>query len=346
MLRINHMVPAQPVPFSPPATEQIHRFHQSVAGLLETWVRRRASAHTQRAYRQDVLTFVRFLGLPWPEQSHELLSASVPDVQNYRDWLLAKGAARKTLNRRIASLSSFYRYLGACAAELRLPVNLPNPAHSQFIARGAADPRTETCALSLAAARQLLSLPVGHTLREVRDRALLRLFLYTGIRLSTACRLQAGDFLWDGSGTATLRLREKGERFRTIGIHHAAAVAVQEYIDRAAVVDGPLFRPLAGPRTDRLQNRPLSPAALYLLLLRYLARLPGAVRGPADGPAKPRCIYTPHSLRATTATLLLQQGVDIVKVQELLGHRHITTTQIYDKRRRSVAESASHEISL
>lgn len=49
-------------------------------------------------------------------------------------------------------------------------------------------------------------------------------------------------------------------------------------------------------------------------------------------------IYTPHSLRATTATLLLDAGVDITKVQELLGHRHITTTQIYDKRRRSTSE--------
>jgi site-specific recombinase XerD len=51
-------------------------------------------------------------------------------------------------------------------------------------------------------------------------------------------------------------------------------------------------------------------------------------------------------LRATTATLLLQSGVDMTKVQELLGHRHITTTQIYDKRRRSVADSASCEVPL
>ena len=51
-----------------------------------------------------------------------------------------------------------------------------------------------------------------------------------------------------------------------------------------------------------------------------------------------------HGLRATCATRLLALGVDIAKVQELLGHRHITTTQIYDKRRRSTAESASHDV--
>ena len=58
------------------------------------------------------------------------------------------------------------------------------------------------------------------------------------------------------------------------------------------------------------------------------------------------CIYTPHSLRATTATLLLDAGVDIIKVKELLGHRHVTTTQIYDKRRRSLKEGASHDVPI
>ena len=59
-----------------------------------------------------------------------------------------------------------------------------------------------------------------------------------------------------------------------------------------------------------------------------------------------RCVYTPHSLRATTATLPLDAGVDIMNVKELLGHRHVTTTQIYDKRRRSLKEGASHDVPI
>lgn len=90
----------------------------------------------------------------------------------------------------------------------------------------------------------------------------------------------------------------------------------------------------------------------YKLLQGYLAHLPGStheVEVPAEGgdtQKVKRCVYTPHSLRATTATLLLDAGVDIIKVKELLGHRHVTTTQIYDKRRRSVKEGASHDVPI
>lgn len=85
---------------------------------------------------------------------------------------------------------------------------------------------------------------------------------------------------------------------------------------------------------------------MWRLIESYLERLPGAAKESLqeDGTVQRTCIYTPHSLRATTATLLLDAGVDIVKVKDLLGHRHVTTTQIYDKRRRSTSESASHDL--
>lgn len=62
-------------------------------------------------------------------------------------------------------------------------------------------------------------------------------------------------------------------------------------------------------------------------------------------PRGKQCVFTFHSLRATTATLLLDAGVDIRKVQDVLGHRQVTT-QIYDKRRRTTSESASHDVPI
>ena len=86
---------------------------------------------------------------------------------------MEKNAAPKTINRRISSVSSFFKYLAAAAAEIRLPITVPNPAHAQFISRESTDPREETRALSATRARQLIGLPDGESLVDYRDRAIL-----------------------------------------------------------------------------------------------------------------------------------------------------------------------------
>jgi site-specific recombinase XerC len=75
--------------------------------------------------------------------------------------------------------------VGAAAAELRLPITVPNPAHAQFVGRASSDPVEETRALFLAGARQLMSLPKGDDILATRDRAILKTYLYSGIRLAT-----------------------------------------------------------------------------------------------------------------------------------------------------------------
>jgi integrase len=147
---------------------------------------------------------------------------------------------------------------------------VPNPAHAQFISRESTDSREETRALSATRAPQLMLLPVGDSLLDYRDRAILKFFLYSGARLSTACRLKVSDFHQD-SDQATIRLHEKGDRRRTIGLHFQAAQAIGDYIDKAELISGPLFRPRFNPRSKA-----------------------GRVN-----------VYISHSLRATTATLLL-----------------------------------------
>jgi site-specific recombinase XerD len=335
-----------------PAVEaQVRSFYQSVAQIFERWVTRRSSEHTQRAYRQDVLSFIEFLELRWPEDSTRLFSVSVADVLAFRDLMLEELKAPKTINRRIASLSSFYKYLQGCASEFRLPITVPNPAHAQFISRGSSDPRDETKALSATRARQLMGLPSGDSVFDFRDRAIIKFFLYSGARIGTACRLKVSDFHQDGD-EATITLHEKGDKHRRIGLHFAAAEAISEYIKKAELKRGPLFRAQRNSRVRELGDKHMTTVTMYKLLQGYLTRLPGAMIEEdvvaEDGSVRKvtRCVYTPHSLRATTATLLLDAGVDIIKVKDLLGHRHVTTTQIYDKRRRSLKEGASHDVPI
>jgi len=332
---------------TPDVRHRVEKFYGSVADLFEVWVSRRRSPHTRRAYRQDVTCFINFMRLEWPAASWRMYTVLVKDVQAFRERLAASGAAPKTMNRRISSLSSFYKFLAAVAAELRLPITVPNPAHAQFISRESNDPLDETRALSATRARQLMGMPAGDSLVDARDRAILKFYLYTGARLGAGCHLTVGDFHREGD-EATIRLSEKGGRHRTVGLHFAAAEAIAEYIGRAKLMGGPLFRPRRTSNTDKLADRPFNPMGMYHVVMRYLRRVPGAIRRQpgADGHATTRCIYTPHSLRATTATHLLGAGVDIRKVQDLLGHRHVTTTQIYDKRRIAVSESASHDVPI
>ena len=332
---------------TPAVRKRVEEFYWSVAQIFEAWVQRHKSLHTQRAYREDVMSFVRFCGIQWPQGSIKLLAASIKDVQAFRDHMLELKQAPKTINRRIASVSSFYKYLAAAASELRLPITVPNPAHAQFIARELSDPRDETKALSATRARQLMGLPSGDTVLDFRDRAILKFYLYSGIRRSTGCRLKVSDFHQNDEG-ATIRLQEKGDKRRTIGLHYAAAQAISEYLEKAGITSGPLFRPRLNPRSRKLANRSMDEVTMYRVIQSYLEQLPGAMQEVQlqDGTSSRVCMYTPHSLRATTATLLLDAGVDITKVQALLGHSHITTTQIYDKRRRSTSESASHDVPI
>jgi integrase len=124
-----------------------------------------------------------------------------------------------------------------------------------------------------------------------------------------------------------------------------ATQPIAEFIEATELTRGPLFRPSHGGNSTRLANRRYNTMGMHHLLMNYLRRLPGAIKKTPDH-SPTLYIYTPHSLRATTATLLLDAGVDIRKVQELLGHKHVTTTQIYDKRRRTTKESASHDMPI
>ena len=192
---------------TPAVRRRVEKFYESVADIFEARIRRRKSEHTQRAHRQDVESFVRFMRFNWPAESWRMYTVTVKDVQAYRDGLVLRQAAPKTLNRRISSLSSFYKFLAVTAAELWLPITVPNPAHAQFISWESTDPVRETKALSATRARQLMAMPAGSSLIDARDRAILKFYLHSGARIGAGCRLTVGDFHRDGD-EGTVRLIE------------------------------------------------------------------------------------------------------------------------------------------
>ena len=333
---------------TPEIERKVKSYYLNVAQMFEMWLRRVASENTRIAYRKDVMALMEFVGVRWPRESTKAFDVSVGDIHDWFEFMRDDGKAPNTINRRISSVSSFYKFLAAIAAELRLPITVANPAHAQFIKRLPSDPVKETPSLSATRARQLCGLPDGETVVGYRDRAIIRFFLYSGARLGTACDLMLSDFNIDQE-CSTIRLREKGGKIRTIGLHFAAAEAIQQYVDYCAIGPGPLFRPLASSNASKLGVRPLCRNAMYRIVMRYLRQLPGALIEIArDDNEIPifECKFSPHSLRATTATLLLEAGEDICKVQELLGHRHVVTTQIYDRRRITKQDSASHQVPI
>ena len=333
---------------APAVRQRVEGFVSSVSAMFEAWVARRENPHTQRAYRQDVMHFVRFVGISWPDDDWKLLQCAVPDVQEWRNYMVeVEDNAPKTVLRRVTSLSRFYEYMREQAAEFRLPIIVPNPAHKNHIPREEAGSVTPTKELSFSRVRQLKDLVSGETVLAYRDRAIVFFYLYTGARIGTGCRMRVEDcHLEPDDPYLLIQEKGKGTSRRRVGINAQCAEALAEYLEQAGLTSGPLFRPRLNPRSEKLATRAIGVLAMYRLLQGYLERLPRSMREVelADGTKVKRPVYTPHSLRATAATQADEAGVPIEEIQRLLGHKDVKTTMVYVKRKRGTKESASHKL--
>ncbi|MEL6310943.1 MAG: site-specific integrase, partial [Pseudomonadota bacterium] len=269
---------------SSPAIERKTRtLYMSVRSMFETWLQRTENPNTQRTYRRGVLNFIEFLGIDWDERSHEFLQVTVPDVQAWRDSMQAEGQAPATLNSRISAVSRFYKFMRELAAELRLPMVPPNPAHPVFIKRQTVEAVQPTAALTRSLGHKLLSLPSASDegMDEVlaaRDRAILSCFLYVGLRTSSVCALDIADF-HDDPSNPVLTITEKGRKAtrRRVGVHVHGAQALKEYLEVSGLQAGPFFRARCNPRSRKLGDKRISINSMYRLLLSYLTRLPHAL---------------------------------------------------------------------
>ena len=263
-------------------------------------VERQLSEHTVQAYGSDLTDFGK-----WLPSRAELSAITTETLKAYLDALVSKRTlASSTVRRRFACLRCFFRR----AAKRKLA---PDPFidWQLNIARRKKLPR----ALSSDEISVLLSALQNYSSRDYRFEELevaVRLMIATGVRVGELCKLGAEDLSPDG---ATIRIRGKGSRDRVV---YVADENLRTQLRRFAEQG----RCVAGGRVPLFVNRRghgLKPQSIRARL-HQIAREAGLIRR-----------VTPHMLRHTAATLLIEKGVDIRIVQRLLGHSSIATTEIY-----------------
>jgi site-specific recombinase XerD len=267
------------------------------------------------------------------------LRAYTADLGQLDRWLAAAGvepaAADDLMLRRYAAHLGTLRYAPATAAR---KLSAARGAYTFMLDRGLIERnpaalvpgprrvRTLPATLSEPEVERLLDRPVAAEPRRLRDRALLELLYGCGLRAAEACGLRMSDVDAD---EALVRVTGKGGKQRVVPLGGAAADALGRYLR--------LGRPrLGAPSTDRVfvsvRGRPLGPTDVRRSLRRELAA--------AGLPER-----SPHALRHTFATHLLEHGADLRSIQELLGHASVGTTQVYTHvsvRHLRAAHAASH----
>ncbi len=256
--------------------------------------------NTLESYQRDIRQFLQFLTKNKID-SLEQVNRSV--IVMYLGHLKSKGYASSTVSRNIASLRSFFNFL---AQENITPDNPALQLESPRIEKKL--PRV----LTLKEVDQLLSQPPLNTANGLRDKAMLELLYASGIRVSELVSLNTADF---NQEVGFLRCRGKGMKERIVPVGSTAISFVRQYLKQGRVRlvktsdEKSLFVNHHGRRLTR--------QGFWKILKKYAgnAGIPGEI--------------TPHTLRHSFATHLLENGADLRSVQEMLGHSDISTTQIY-----------------
>lgn len=294
-------------------------YHETIKGQ---------SARTIAEYRLDLRIFLRFMKLIKNEMPYDtpleeisirdvdldfIRTISLSDIYDYLSYLandrIIRTSAAGTPDygidaaaraRKLSAVKAFYKYLTVRTKQLE-----ENPVQDLEFPRVR---KTLPRFLTLEQASSLLQ--AVHGRNEKRDYAILFIFLDCGIRISELVSLNLSDVYDD-----RLRVVGKGNKERIVYMGEPCADAIQDYIlnerdDSEAVDRRPLFL--------SQQNRRISTAAVHSMIKKYL------LEAGLDASQ-----FSAHKLRHTAATLMLQNGVDVRTVQEVLGHENLNTTQIY-----------------
>jgi integrase/recombinase XerD len=273
-----------------------------VAGFTDYLaVERRLSLQTQRVYERDVRAWLH--ALPNHGGADGLPMLTRDGVLRFLDQSQARGLSARSLARRLAGLRAFCRYLrreGVLAADPLLDLETPRI------------PRRLPHFLSFEEVERLLRQPRVDTPRGLRDAAMLEVLYATGIRVSElVCLPMSALHLAEG----WIKVRGKGGKERLIPLGEQAVAGLQVYLS------GPRARLMHGQHTTYVfvngRGEGMTRQGFWKLLRGYARQ---------TGITKP---ISPHTLRHSFATHLLERGADLRSVQQMLGHSDISTTQIY-----------------
>lgn len=268
--------------------------------MLYIQVEKNFSVHTVREYESDLLDFLTFLQT---EGIHDLASVEYIHARLYVTKLYDEKRARASISRKISSIRSFFRFLnrqyglddGAFRSlyHPKKESRLPNFFYEEEL-------------------KQLFDANTGDDLKSLRNIAILELLYATGIRVSELTSIQVEDVDFHYS---IIRVMGKGRKERIIPFGQFASFAMQDYIEQA--------RPRLMKKTNHLQ---------LFVNMRGGELTPRGVRHILNEMIDKASLHTkiyPHMLRHTFATHLLNNGADLRTVQELLGHSHLSSTQVY-----------------
>jgi integrase/recombinase XerC len=279
--------------------------HDAVEQFLQYLrVERNASPLTIKSYREDLASLEEYLRQSYGGAVLPASAITTLDLRGYLTHLHQRDYSKATIARRLASLRSFFRFGGRqgwCTANPARPLRNPRRA------------RKLPHFLSTDEIARLLETPATDTPQGLRDRAILETMYSAGLRVSEVVALNDADIDFAAD---LLRVRGKGRRERLAPLGSFARRALQLWLQvrrlHPSLHDSPLRPVFVNKFGRRLTTR-----SVGRMLEKHL-RTAGLDRR-----------TTPHTLRHSFATHLLDRGADIRSVQELLGHKSLTTTQIY-----------------
>lgn len=289
-----------------------------------TWFANIDNLQTRRAYQNDLQDFMLFTGIVQPDQFRAVTRAH---VLAWRGDLEVRELSGATIRRKLAALASLYAYLCDCHAVLHNPVDgVKRPMITSQ--------EGKTPAISDYEARALLNAPAPDTLQGQRDRAILSVLLYHGLRRAELCALTVGDMQMR-RGVMHLRVHGKGDKLRYVPLHPGTSELIDTYLELAGHREdwqGALFRPVRNYVHGKGRTS-ITPDGVYKMLASYAKALKIKIAG-----------FGPHALRATAATNALEHNADLAKVQEWLGHANISTTRAYDRRQTRPEDSPTFKV--